>query len=317
MLNIFFEKYVKKLKITLEIYFIRCYTNFVDRCYFKIKLGGDMQIEVQLSSLDSRILNCHYNYELSSALLHIMSKQIPELCRQLHDTTHKSRLKLYLFSPFNSSPHPTIAKCENGESGFKFGERVWMRFATIWPEVFYPMCEALSQAGEISVRGKRFKINKIEIVSNPEFTEEMIYRPFSQSSFIVCRHSRPNGATVCQFPDNSVAGIPKCEDIIAENLRHKLFRLGEVRPDIQENLLSISNLTVNDIKELPIKVEFLPLSAEKSYRTCMIRVKDSCVRGFRAPVKITAVEAIHRIAWNCGLGNLNSQGFGLVEDGRL
>ena len=63
-------------------------------------------------------------------------------------------------------------------------------------------------------------------------------------------------------------------------------------------------------------VEFLPLSETHAYRTRLIRFKGVNVRGFRAPVRITAPEAVHRMIWSTGLGALNSGGWGLMELGR-
>ena len=110
--------------------------------------------------------------------------------------------------------------------------------------------------------------------------------------------------------------VRACRELIAGNLRHKLLRLREIRPDVFENLMSIGNLSAEAVAEIPIQVEFLKLSETRAYRTRLIHFKGVNIRGFRAPVRITAPEAVHRVVWSAGCGTLNSSGWGLMELGR-
>ena len=274
-----------------------------------------MQIELRFSSSGENILSFDYQYELASALYQTLTAHAPSLAKELHDGTHRSRIKLFVFSPFSSESRPEPDKLPDGRDGLKFGRRIWMRFGSIWPELLYQMADALQRQGELCICGKRFKLESLTMVKTPEFRPEMTYRPFGQAGFLVCPYKQ-NGKTLYQLPDDSEPGIPPCRELIAGNLRHKLLRLREIRPDVFENIMSISNLSAAAISQLPIQVEFLPLSKTRAYRTRLIRVKGVNVRGFRAPVRITAPEAVHRIIWSAGLGGLNSGGWGLMELGR-
>ncbi len=274
-----------------------------------------MQIELQLSSSGENLLPFGYQYELASALYRILTARAPALAKELHDGAHRSRIKLFVFSPLNSEPRPEPGKLPDGRGGLKFGTRVWMRFGSIWPELLYQMADALQQQGELCICGRKFKLKSLTMVKTPEFRPEMTYRPFGQAGFLVCPYKQ-NGKTLYQLPDDSEPGIPSCRELIAGNLRHKLLRLREIRPDVFENILSIGNLTAEAVSQLPIQVEFLPLSETHAYRTRLIRFKGVNVRGFRAPVRITAPEAVHRMIWSTGLGALNSGGWGLMELGR-
>ena len=48
----------------------------------------------------------------------------------------------------------------------------------------------------------------------------------------------------------------------------------------------------------------------------IVEIKEIRQKAFRAPFRLTAPEPIHRIAWLCGAGSLNSQGFGLLTTGK-
>lgn len=274
-----------------------------------------MQIELQLSCSENRVLSFDYCHELSAAFYSALDRTFPALAKELHDGSHRNRIKLFVLSLFNSDPGPEPVKLPNGTTGLKFGPRIWMRFASLWPELVYHMAEALQKEKEVDIRGQRFRVESLKMVPDPEFAPVMTYRPFGQAGFIVCRYNK-DGKTFFQMPDDSEPGIPSCRELIAGNLRHKLLRLREIRPDIFENIMSIGGLGPDAIAELPIGVEFLPLMKERPFRTRLVRIKGLNVRGFRAPVRITAPEAVHRIIWNAGLGSMNFMGFGLVELGR-
>ena len=273
-----------------------------------------MQIEIALTNTDEKILECNYHHALSSALYHLLTQQAPQLATQLHDGASRSRLKLFVFSPLNSDPKPEIAP--GPPAGFQMGKRLWMRLSSIVPEILFALSEGLLKAGTLQIQNKRFKVEKIDMVRPPDFQSSTVYRPFGQSGMIVCRYSTGE-RTVFRFPGDKADGyLPGCAELMAANLRHKLLRMKEVRPDILENILSAGGLSETDIKTTPVQIEFLPLTAERPYRTGYYTIKSAPVRAFRAPVRLTAPEPFHRVVWECGLGSLNSQGFGLMTFGK-
>lgn len=273
-----------------------------------------MQVEISLTNLNEQPLGYSYNHALGSALTKTLSASNPSLGKELHDGAHKNRMKLFTFSPLNSEPHPEQVSLPSGEKVLKFGKRLWIRFASVWPEITFSLGEALINQKTLDIAGLQLRVDDIKMVPTPTFRETTIYRCFGQSGMIVARYQK-EGSDFFQFPDNQEKAIPSCESLISANLRHKLLRLGEIRKDIQSNYLTMSNLQEEDIKELPIKVEFLPLAVNRPYRHGLYRIKNLNVRAFRCPVRITAPEIVHQVVWNCGLGGQNTQGFGLVTLG--
>ncbi len=275
-----------------------------------------MQIELQFSPVGDGLLARGCHHELASALYQALNRHQPKLAEDLHDGIERSRLKLFGFSLFNSEPKPVAAELPDGTPALKFGARIWMRFASIRPELVYGMAEAIQKQKELDIVGRRFRLEEIRMIPAPEFQPTMTWRPFGQAGFIVCRYQK-DGRSFFQMPDNSVQGVPACAELIAGNLRHKLLRLREVRPDIFENLMSIGGLDASALAALPIEVEFLPLREDLAYRTRLTRIKGISVRAFRAPFRVTAPEeAVHRMVWDAGVGGMNSMGFGLVTQGR-
>ncbi len=273
-----------------------------------------MQIEIHLTPCDDRILDFNYHHELSAALYQALSKESQTLSSRLHDGDFRSRLKLFVFSPLSSMPKPELAESEHCR-GLRFGSHVWMRFGSPVPEILFGMSEALLAQRSLNVRGKQFKVDKIDMVKTPAWTPVMTYRPFGQSGMLLCRYEQ-DGRVLCQTPDNPHEGVPDCAALLVRNLRHKLYRLGEVRPDLLDNLLALSDLNRGALDTLPIRIELLNLTPDRAFRTGSYTIKGIPMRGFRAPVRITAPEAVQRVVWDCGCGSQNSQGFGLMTTGK-
>lgn len=272
-----------------------------------------MQFEIEFSSSGSSVLDFNYRYELSASLYKALEEYSPTLAQDLHDGSSRSRLKLFVFSGLNCLPKSQVV--QYGErKGFQLGSKVWMRFSSIIPEIAYGMAEALQRKKDIIVRGVFLKVQRISLVRLPDFAPSTTYRPFGQAGMIVCKYEQ-DGKHFFQLPDNSVQGIPGCSELIAENLRHKLLRLKDVKNDLFVNYLSVSGLDEESLRSARISVDFLPLVEGRAFKTGFFRIKNNSIRAFRAPFRLVAPEAFHRILWECGAGNMNSQGFGLVTTG--
>ena len=274
-----------------------------------------MQIEVAMSSHDGKSLPFSYNHEFASALYTVLTEFYPPLASDLHDGSRKSRIKLFAVSCLNSTPHPAVTVAANGEHMLNMGEKIWFRFSSIVPEILYSMSDALLRKRVIRVRCKEFEIRKVDMVRPPVFEERMVYRPFGQAGTILCKYQK-DGRTYFQLPDNREKSIPSCAELLCGNLTHKLMVLKQIRPDIHENLLTCSGLTEKDIDHLSLSLEFLPLKEDMSFKESVCHIRRNPLRSFRAPFILTAPEAIHRIAWTCGVGSLNSQCFGFITEGK-
>lgn len=273
-----------------------------------------MQFEIKLKAQNKECLEYNYYYHLSAALYSILQKHDPRLAQDLHDGSSKSMLKMFVFSCINSFPKP-VHYSQGIFSGMHLGNKIWMRFSSIIPEIAYAMAEALQKEKEIRIGNLVLQIQTISLVTPVNFAPEMVYRPFGQAGMIVCKQAI-NKKNYFQYPDNPTPEMPSCKTLIAENLRHKLLRLKDIRKDLFENILSTSGLTEARVRQQKIEVEFLPLSADRFYRTGLFTIKNTPIRAFCAPFKLTAPEPFHRILWECGAGNSNSQGFGFVTLGK-
>lgn len=275
-----------------------------------------MQIEIMSRPLEESPLGFDYLYGLHSALLDCLTKRQPALAKELHDGAHRDRLKMFTFSPFNSMPKPQLVQVD-GEKRKRLllGCRVWFRVASPWPELLNALGEGLLMGREFSVFGKRFKVENVGMIAPPELRETMVWRPFGQSATI-CAPWSPPGADrkLFAFPDNVPDGAPDCATLLVNNLVHKFQRLRELRGDIATAWLKDADLP--DVDKSQISVKFLPLAPGRAFKTATHYCKNAVVRSWRCPVAVTAPLPIQRLVWASGLGAMNSQGYGLVQEGK-
>ena len=274
-----------------------------------------MQIEIQLKSADQRLLHFDYLYGLHSLLIKTINDFYPSFAKDLHDGIHKERIKLFSFSPLNS--HSIALKAVDGEKRKRMllGDRVWFRIASPWPEFLNTLGESLLRAQTINLNGKLFRITNINMVAPPEFKERMNWRSFGQSASICTPWTAEDSKQKKYlYPDTDTDEAPSCKELLIANLVHKFKRLQEVRDDIVSAWLR--DYECESIAESAIDLEFQPHSATQAYRRYSHKGKINHIRSWRCPVTITAPPPVQRLIWALGLGSQNSQGYGLMQEGK-
>jgi len=276
-----------------------------------------MQIEIALASQEESLLSFDYLYGLHSALMHCLTVAKSDLADTLHNGSHRNRIKLFSFSPLSSMPQPRLVQVENDKrKRMLLGKRVWFRIASPWPELLNNLGEGLLRTGTLSICGKSFKVTGVAMTAPPEFSEHMTWRPFGQAASICCSWTQSGSEQKTYvYPDTVENNTPACERLLIDNLRHKWLRLREIRPDITESWLKDA-----EMKTLPeannIKIEFLPLDERRADRTMQHYAKNSLIRSWRCPVCVSAPIPLQRLIWGSGLGEMGSQGYGLMQEGK-
>lgn len=277
-----------------------------------------MQIEIRLAPHEESLLSFDYLYALHAAIMKTIDSFRPEMAESLHEGVHKNKMKLFTFSPLNSYPLPKLVQVE-GESRKRMllGQKVWFRIASPWPELLNSIGESLLKSQNIKLLNKSFQITQINMIAPPEFKEEMVWMPFGQSGSVCTSwSSKDTERKLFIYPDKRVEDSPDCANLLENNLYHKFQRFQEIRPDIATAWLKDAGIETISSEKTPISIEFMPLAKDKPYKTTMHYGKNTVIKSWRCPVKVTAPIPIQRLIWACGLGDMNSQGYGLMEEGR-
>lgn len=270
-----------------------------------------MQAVIQLLAESPVHLGFNYFDKLSAAIYSAVNQADTAFASALHDgLDHRNKIKLFGFSPLHSTKTQLVRNSVknkfDGELIFK--GQTSFHICSPWPELLNRIAEGLLTAGEVRIGSQLFRILQANLLPPPRFDDTMTWHPLKTSSILTSWTPRDTGKKRCVLPDAPFDG-QTCETLLQYNLLHKWQRLKEIRPD----LIEAWNPPATPITIDSIHVQRLPFTTTHPFKTKFHIVKSHPVKSWIAPIKLTAPHPIQRIAWSCGLGEMNSMGFGVVE----
>ncbi|MFQ5676527.1 MAG: CRISPR-associated endoribonuclease Cas6 [bacterium] len=242
-------------------------------------------------------ISLNYQYSLSAAIYKILGKASPAYADFLHDhgyTAPSGRLmKIFTFSKL-WNPYT------------RRDGRMLLSSKESWTlQVGSPMLEefvqnfvlGLFETAEVAIGGPgwhaAFHVEQVEALPAPEFKKRMRFK--------------------CLSPITASTMIEKDGRLQVEYYRHDTPGLSEA---LRQNLLQKYQLVQGKPPENP-KLTF---RFEKSDRpkSKLITIKEGTPeetrrKAFESYFTLEGSEELMRIAWECGLGEENSMGFGMVE----
>lgn len=235
----------------------------------------------------------NYQYELSAVIYKILANADQSFAEWLHDNgfvADKKIFKLFSFSRLQIPQYRTEGSfmkilSETAEWYLSFlPERSTQEFIQ---GVFR---EQQFELGNRQAR-IRCRVQSIEMLPLPQFTEQMSFRTLSPMCVTL---KRENGTDEYVAPDH-----PMAKELIRQNLLEKY-----------------KASTGNDFPDNDFAFDFKVTSQPRS---SLVTIKadtpqESKVRGYNCRFQLTAPEELMRIAYDCGIGSKNSLGFGMVEE---
>ena len=278
-----------------------------------------MQISLRLFPETPIRLDFSYYPKLSAAVYEAISHADSDFANDLHDgESYRNRIKLFGFSPLYSRQteiYPENRR-QNKSGGLVFKGICSFTICSPWPELMDRLSEGLLKASYLRIGSQVIRIQGGKLMSMPDFKEKMFWQFRQPASCVTSWSNKNENKKRYILPGVPISGRT-CEVLLRENLIHKWRRLKEIRPDIAIAWLRKDAKKMKepvDFAEEDIHVQLLPLSKGKTFHKKRHQIKKASVFSWIAPVEITAPQAIQRIAWSCGLGEMNSMGFGVVEE---
>ncbi len=278
-----------------------------------------MQIQIAVLSEEPVHLPFTYYPKMSAAIYSSLAVADAEFADDLHDGEHRNRIKMFGFSPLHSrmTEIKPPDKSKNYEGGLLFKGPMTFRVCSPWPELMNRLGEGLLKKGEIRIGSQLLRAMSAQILPPPDFKDEMIWQPINTSSIVTSWSVREKDRKEFVMPDATSNGKPSSTELLNSNLHHKWKRLCEVRPDIAGAWAGVAPDSASGcFDDTEVKTEIVPLNEDKLYKGKRHYIKKSPVQSWQAAVRMTAPPALQRLAYSCGLGEMNSMGFGLVEEGR-
>ena len=248
-----------------------------------------------------RRLPINYQYEMSAAIYKILSSADSGFATWLHENGFQmdngKQFKLFTFSRLQ------IPK--NGFTIIKQSNQLELKSQTVDFQIsFMPEHSTQTFIGgvfekrtfEIGRKGAivQFEVESIELIQPPEFKETMMYHTLSPIT--VSSHDEHGRDRYPQTPQ---------EFKDAEWIRERML----------QNLIDKFSAFYGKEYSGEKYLKYMTLSEPKS---SLVTIKagtsaETKVRGFMCQLALNAPPELQRIAYESGLGELNSQGFGCLE----
>ena len=235
----------------------------------------------------------NYQYELSAVIYKILASADQAFAEWLHDNgfvADKKVFKLFSFSRLQIPQYRTEGSfmkilSDTAEWYLSFlPERSTQEFIQ---GVFR---EQQFELGNRQAR-IRCRVQSIEMLPLPQFTEQMSFRTLSPMCVTL---KRENGTDEYVAPDH-----PMAKELIRQNLLDKY-----------------KASTGNDFSNTDFPFDFKVINQPRS---SLVTIKadtpqESKIRAFSCNFHLTAPVELMKICYDCGIGSKNSLGFGMVEE---
>jgi len=250
-----------------------------------------MRIELTLENpRRETAIPLNYNQLLAACIYWSLSASSIDYAEHLHQDGYAfqgKHFKLFTFSQLLAERRRVI------------GDRLTIQSPTVRWLVSSPVDEfvmhfatGILERGMVRVGSVGFRVREIKALPPPDFTPSMLFTCLSPIS--VSTHTDVEGLNplqYCRIEDNFY-------EKVAENLRRKY-----------------ALLTGEDASQLNLSLAFDPayITQRQSRIHKIIHYKDTKIFAYLAPFTMQGDVGLIRVGYECGLGDGNSKGLGMVE----
>ena len=247
-----------------------------------------MRIKVTLSTPVETSIEMNYNYYVSSMIYELLRKSSTQYSTKLHEsgyTLGNKKFKLFTFSNHFPEKYKVDKNYLNVQGKLVFYITSPMR------EFVLHLAEGLLSAQRVNIGKSEFFIETVEALPEPKFSREMSFRCIS-----------PIATTTVEEVDGKKRAIPcapgstKFAENIKNNLIRKYYLIYGRLPD-----------------DLSLDIEFDERDLEKYGRGKLIKFKEVFIKAYSIPFTLRGSIELMKVGYECGFGEKNSAGCGMVE----
>lgn len=237
----------------------------------------------------------NYQYPLSAAIYKLIATSSQEFANWLHEIGYKSGkgkpYKMFTFSKLNTNQ---INKDYLAKNILKSDGNLRFYFASpVNDKIILNFIQGAMQNGKIKIGAvdlpqTEFTIKSINMLPIITYENTHIYRTISP----ICVSNFNKGKVEYIFPNNE-----QIEAKLVNNLKEKYKILYE--KDFNQNL----QVEIIDKSQFKQKNIIIKENTESQGR----------IKAFETHIRINTTAEMHKIAQECGIGERNSMGFGMIE----
>ncbi|NEW82880.1 MAG: CRISPR-associated endoribonuclease Cas6 [Mariniphaga sp.] len=252
------------------------------------------KLNLSLSNRNQNVLPVNYQYELSAWIYKVINQSDPDFAAWLHDkgfSDDKKQFRLFTFSNLNIRHREIL-----GDRLIVKSDPVELIISTLPEETIQHFVSGVFRDREFTlgdrISGAGFKIDSIEALPTPVFSDEMTFRSLSP----VFVSSKIEGRKYAKYLSPTEDGYIQ---LVINNLKEKQRIFTG-----QESLFN-----TNDAR-----MELLSPPKQKGITIKVGTPQETKLVGYHFNFKIKADATLLRMGYYCGFGEKGSQGFGCCEN---
>ena len=249
-----------------------------------------MRIKITCDIGEGIRLPINYNYFLTGTIYGFLSESDPEYAHFLHQDGYEvedRRFKLFTFSQL-------IAKRREIQ-----GDQIHFRSPLTWcvsssQQLFLEnFAAALMGTGILQVERHRLRVQDVEVLRQPRFGPQMTFRCLSPITMSTKRERTDRLVAHYCLPDD-----PQFSELVRQNLIRKYEAVYQHPPREKSFAMTFDQAYIDK---------------RQGRVTRLVDFKGTKIRGVLSPFHVIGAPELIHIGYECGFGDKNSMGFGMVE----
>ena len=250
--------------------------------------GLGMRIRITLMSKGRQTIDINYNHALSSLIYRLIQESDSIYSTFLHNKGYEINNKHYKLFTFSLlQPEYYIVEGSN----MSIEGKVYLYISSPMKEFLLSLIESLTKYPVIRIGTGQFKVINIEATADPSFTRQMKFKCISPLT-ISTAYMNENSRLVKR---NLYIEDKRFTDNIKTNIISKYELIHGKKPEDTEFNISFMNV-------------------EKYKRGKLINLKNGIkIKGYLAIFEVCGNPELIETAYECGIGDRNSLGMGMIE----
>lgn len=249
-----------------------------------------MRIEITLDVGKGISIPINYNYILAGIIYRFLNQSNPEYAFFLHEQGYNlgdKRFKLFTFSQLMAQ------KREIRGNYIHFKSLLTWFVSSPQEEFLGSFAASLLDQQEVCINDIPLQIKDVNIPKMPYFQEHMYFRCLSPITMSTKRER--NGKIVAHYllPDE-----PEFSDLVRQNL-------------IRKHEIIYGRKPKDDSFRMEFDADYI--AKREGHVTRLVSYKDINIRGVLCPFNAYGSPELMFVGYECGFGDKNSAGFGMVE----
>ncbi|RKU22859.1 CRISPR-associated endoribonuclease Cas6 [Candidatus Poribacteria bacterium] len=249
-----------------------------------------MRIQIVADVGDGIILPINYNYQLAGIIYRFLAKSDPEYASFLHNEGYaaaEKRFKLFTFSQLMAERRRVSG------ANIHFGSTLTWYISSPVERFLSHFADTLLTEGRLSIGEHELRVRDVTVPRIPRFRSEMHLRCLSPIVMSTARERNGKQTMHYCLPDD-----PVLSELIRQNLIRKHQAIYGHNPK-------------NDA--LTFRFDENYIARRNGRVTRLVDYKGIKIKGIMCPFHVSGSLALIQTGYECGFGDKNSAGFGMVE----